>query len=124
MSPFVVGQEYPFDAISAAFGGDNASYLPQAGGRIVCGRFRADMNPNVPHEVLVGDPPMVQRRAEMLVGQGGAIPVFVKQATNRWLYHGPMQVVGFDRSVDIVRSKAAAAGRKDVVGMLSFRDAR
>ena len=41
-------------------------------------------NPHVPYEVLVGDPPGVPRKAEMLVEQDGVIQVFIKVATNRW----------------------------------------
>jgi hypothetical protein len=82
-----------------------------------------EMNPHAPYEVLVGDPPGVLRRAEMLIDQGGVIPVFIKAATNRWRYHGPMEVVGFDRNARVVRAKAKEADREDVIGVLSFCDA-
>lgn len=123
MHQFVVGQEYTFNAIAEVFGGQSFGYLPQVGSRIVCGRFTMEMNPHAPYEVLVGDPPGVLRKAEMLVEQGGVIPVFIKAATNRWRYHGPMEVVGFDTNPRLVRARAREAEREDVVGVLSFRDA-
>ena len=123
MREFVVGQEYSFNAIAEVFGGQSFGYLPQVGSRIVCGRFTTEMNPHAPYEVLVGDPPGVLRKAEMLVEQGGVIPVFIKAATNRWRYHGPMEVVGFVTNSRVVRAKAKEADREDVVGILSFRDA-
>jgi hypothetical protein len=120
---FAVGDEYSFNAIAEAFGGQAFGYLPQVGSRIVCGRFTLEMNPHAPYEVLVGNPPGVLRKAEMLIEQGGVIPVFIKASTNRWRYHGPMEVVGFDTRARVVRAKAKEANREDVVGVLSFRDA-
>jgi hypothetical protein len=123
LKQFVVGQEYTFDAIALALGGRPFGYLAQVGSRIVCGRFTMEMNPRAPYEILVGDPPGVRRKAEMLAAQGGVIPAFIKEGTNRWRYHGPMEVVGFETNPRIVRAKAKEADRDDVVGVLSFRDA-
>jgi hypothetical protein len=81
------------------------------------------MNPRAPYEVLVGDPPGVLRKAELLVEQDGVIPVFIKAAINRWRYHGPMEVVGFNRNPRVVRARAKEADREDVVGILLLRDA-
>jgi len=120
---FDVGSEYSFNAIAEAFGGQAFGYLPQVGSRIVCGRFTLEMNPRAPYEVLVGDPPGVLRKAEMLAAQGGVIPVFIKAATNRWRYHGPMEVAGFDTNPRVARAKGKDANREDVIGVLSFRDA-
>jgi hypothetical protein len=121
---FVIGDEYSFNAIAEAFGGQSFGYLPQIGSRIVCGRFTMEMNPRAPYEVLVGDPPGVLRKAELLVEQGGVIPVFIKAATNRWRYHGPMVVVELNTNARIVRTKAREADRDDVIAVLYFRDAR
>ena len=119
---FVVDQEYTFNEVAEVFGGQSFGYLPQIGSRIVCGRFTMEMNPHAPYEVLVGDPPGVLRKAELLVQQGGAIPVFIKAGTNRWRYHGPMEVLGLDFNARIVRAKAKEANRDDVVAVLSLRD--
>jgi hypothetical protein len=123
LKKFVAGKEYPFNSIAAVYGGQSFGYLPQIGSRIVCGRFTTEMNPHAPYEVLVGDPPGVLRRAELLVQQGGVIPVFIKAAANRWRYHGPMEVIGLDRNARLVRAKAKEANRDDVVAVLSLRDA-
>jgi hypothetical protein len=120
---FVAGQEYTFNEVAQVFGGQSFGYLPQVGSRIVCGRFTLEMNPRAPYEVLVGDPPGVLRKAELLVEQDGVIPVFIKAATNRWRYHGPMEVVGFNRNPRAVRARAKEADREDVVGILLLRDA-
>jgi len=120
---FVVGQEYSFNEVAATFGGQSFGYLPQVGSRIVCGRFTVEMNPRAPHEILVGNPPGVLRKAELLVEQGGVIPVFIKAGTNRWRYHGPMKVVGLNRNARVVHARAKEANRDDVVAVLSLRDA-
>jgi hypothetical protein len=120
---FVVGQEYSFNEVAAAFGGQSFGYLPQVGSRIVCGRFTLEMNPRAPSEILVGDPPGVLRKAELLSEQGGVIPVFIKAGTNRWRYHGPMKVVGLNRNARVVQARAREANRDDVVAVLSLRDA-
>lgn len=121
---FVVGEEYPLAVIQEAFGGDNMSYLPATGGRIVCGRFTTVMNPNAPERVLVGDRPRVKRKAELLAQQGGTLPVFMKQGPNRWRYHGVMQVVGYETDGRIIESEARAAGRAgEIAGVLVLRQA-
>jgi hypothetical protein len=120
---FVAGQEYSFNEVAAAFGGQSFGYLPQVGSRVVCGRFTKEMNPRAPYEILVGNPPGVLRKAELLVEQGGITPVFIKAGTNRWRYHGPMKVIGLNRTARVVRARAKEANRDDVVAVLSLRDA-
>ena len=124
LDQFTRGQEYPFNAITEVLGGQSFGYLPQVGSRIVCGRFRMEMNPRAPYEILVGDPPGVFDKAELLVKQAGVIPVFIKARTNRWRYHGPMEVVGLDRNARVVRARAKEANRGDVIAVLTLRDAR
>jgi hypothetical protein len=124
MNNFVAGREYTLNAITTALGGETMSYLPQFENRIVCGRFkREDMNPHAPYEILVGDLPKVRRKAESLAAQGGTIPVFLKEAPNRWLYHGPMQIVGFVTDPKVVQAADGVDKRKDkVIGVLTFQD--
>ena len=123
MTAFVKDQEYTMTDIRSAPGGDNMSYLPQSGRRIVCGRFTADMNNKAPYEVLVGNPPQVQRKARLMAQQGGSIPIFVKLAPGRWRFHGRMELVEYVTDKSTVEPKAADAGRSgEVVGVLLFRD--
>ena len=124
MKNFVVGREYTLNDITMALGGETMSYLPQSDNRIVCGRFTEHMNPKAPYEILVGDLPKVRRKAEALATQGGTIPVFLKEAPNRWRYHGPMQVVGFVTDAKVVQAAEGVDERDDkVIGVLTFRDA-
>lgn len=123
MERFLAGHTYAFADIQAAFGGDCMSYLPQIGDRIVCGRFTGKMNPEAPYEILVGDPPKVRRKAELLAAQRGALPVFLKERPNAWRYCGMLQFVDYVTDGRTVANKARSAGRSDtVVGMLVFED--
>jgi hypothetical protein len=121
---FKPGTEYTLDEIVSSVRGEVQSYLPQFDGVIVCGRFSLDMNPNAPYEVLVGDLPKVVRKAELLVQQGHAIPVFIKLAPNRWRYHGLMAAAEYVTDRTLVSRRASQAGRTDrVAGVLVLRDA-
>ena len=124
MKNFVVGREYSLDAITSALGGETMSYLPQYQNRIVCGRFKKEeMNPEAPYKILVGNLPKVRQKAELLAAQGGVIPVFLKEATNRWLYHGPMRVAGLETSRKVIEATPGVDKRKDeVIGVLCLED--
>mgnify|MGYP003382127907 CR=1 FL=1 len=122
MESFVKDHVYTLDEIRAVLGGETMSYLPQRGSRIVCGRFTSEMNPEAPEKVLVGNPPKVQRKAELLAQQRGVLPIFLKLGPGEWQYRGPMEFVEFVTDMAIVEPKAAAAGRAgEVVGILVFR---
>lgn len=123
MKNFFVKREYTLDAITTALGGETMSYLPQFDNRIVCGRFTEKMNPKAPYEILVGDLPKVRRKAETLAVQGGTIPVFLKEAPNRWRYHGIMRLVSYETNPQVVQSTQGVDQRKDkVIGVLTFED--
>src|SRR3954468_649934 len=95
--PFIPGESYTRDHIHAEVGGEKVSYLPQKDGRIVCGCFSTDSNPEAPFVILVGgdedgaEPP-VERKAKILEKQEEPIPVFLKRATNDWLFEGIFRV--------------------------------
>lgn len=120
-----IGSEYTLTEVQMLIGGDSVSYLPQTAGRIVGARFmKGGMNPNAPYEVLVGDRPIVKRKAELLAVQGGSIPVFMKQGTNRWLYHGPMRFVSYRTDLPAIEAALPGSARDhEVVGVLTFADA-
>src|SRR4051794_12943720 len=118
--PFRVGESYTRDQIHAELGGEKVTYLPQRGGRIVCGCFSQDSNPEAPLTVLVGDvteegDSTVLRKARLLCRQGGTIPVFLKEASNRWLYDGDYRCKGFSEDRRLLDQLQRRAGREDVV---------
>jgi hypothetical protein len=52
--PFIPGESYTRGQIHEEFGGETVTYLPQQDGKIVCGCFSPDSNPEAPYEILVG----------------------------------------------------------------------
>jgi len=124
MQQFIVGYEYTMAEIHKVIAGDTMSYLPQSGARIVGGRFKkGEMNPNAPFQILVGDLPQVKRKAELLVSQGGNIPVFLKEGPNRWRYHGLMRVVSYEQDPSIIRKTPGSEVREEnVVGVLNLEN--
>jgi 5-methylcytosine-specific restriction protein A len=118
---FVEGESYTRDFIHAQLGGEKVSYLPQKGGRIVCGCFSPDLDPEAPYEILVGgtdedgtEGPIV-KKARMLSRQEGSIPVFLKRATKEWMYDGHYRVKRLIEDRDYIERKQRRAGRSDVV---------
>ena len=88
-----IGQRYSRQDIHDDLGGELDSYLPQRGGRIVCGCFNLDTNPDAPTVILAGDGPQIMNKAQQLCAQGGTIPVFIKRDTNLWESMGDYTVV-------------------------------
>ena len=85
---FKVGSEYTRDEIHAACGGSKQSYLPTKGGSVVAACLTRALNPLAPSVVLCGRGPIIASAGATLAKQKHQIPVFLKLATNRWVYHG------------------------------------
>jgi hypothetical protein len=69
--PFIQGESYTRDRIHEVLGGEKVSYLPQKDGKIVCGCFSTDANPEAPYVILVGgddkgEEHPVERKARIL----------------------------------------------------------
>lgn len=92
---FAIGQAYTRKQISDRLGGNTQAYLPQVNGRVVCACLRTDLNPDAPNTVLVGAGKGIERAGAVLASQKELMPVFIKEATNRWIYRGNFRV---DRS--------------------------
>ena len=117
---FMSADSYTRDQIHAELSGEKVSYLPQHGGRIVCGCFSQESNPEAPYEILVGgmdeegsEGPIL-REARMLSRQEGSIPVFLKQAPNAWIFDGHFRVKGVVEDRESLERKQRRAGRTGV----------
>jgi len=111
---FAFGQTYTRGEISRALGGDLSSYLPHRDGRVVCGCFRPDLNPDAPDVILPGRGPKIERWARVFATQRDFIPCFVKADTNAWEYVGHFCV----RRVisDAAELRAEGEGRVQAAG--------
>jgi HNH endonuclease len=86
--PFLRHQTYTRRQIHGEIGGDVQSYLPHAGGRVVCGCFDPAMNARAPFEIDIGNKPEVLRYAAVLQEQASEIPVFLRRGNLEWEFVG------------------------------------
>ena len=75
---FELGRSYSRRMITQELGGNYQKFLPFHKGKVVCGLFRKDLNPDAPEEILPGDTPEIIRCAKVFAEQKHAIPVFVR----------------------------------------------
>ncbi len=118
--PFIPGESYTRDHIHEILGGEKVSYLPQKNGTIVCGCFSTDTNPEAPYVILVGgdddgEVHTVEKKAKILEAQDEPIPVFLKRASNDWVYEGNFKVQRVTRERKFLDEKQRQADRTDVV---------
>jgi hypothetical protein len=109
---------YTREQIHAALGGNPRAYLPVKDGRVVAACFRKDRNPDAPDVVLPGTGPHIEGSAKLLSRQVEPIPVFLKDATNRWRYVGDYRCAGLSRDKAEIDALAKKAGRDDVACVL------
>lgn len=123
--PFTPGNSYTRVQINEVLGGETVSYLPQKDGKIVCGCFSLDSDPEAPFLILVGgdevyEGHVVEKKARLLTKQGEPIPVFLKRASNDWVFEGLFQLSKATRNRKFLDIKQREAGRSDVVMALIF----
>jgi hypothetical protein len=90
-----VGRHYSRDEIGGMLGGSLQSYLPMKNGRVTCGCFRPDLNPDAPAVVLVGLGPQRVNSAKQAVLQRTRIPIFLKRESLEWEYIGDWRATRF-----------------------------
>ena len=71
---FITGEAYTRDRIHASLGGEKVTYLPQKEGKIVCGCFSTDFNPEAPLVILVGGSDEDEDANTILKGQATTGP--------------------------------------------------
>lgn len=117
---FSLGHTYTRDQIHAALGGSKQSYLPTVDGRVTCGAFTKDLNPEVPDVVLAGRGPVIERSAETFATQSDPVPIFVKARVNTWKYVGNYRVRQLSRDPKVISDRSRAAGRDGGVSLVLF----
>lgn len=116
---FIIGEAYTRKQIHNQLGGSVQSFLPTVDGKVVCACLSKDMNPNAPHEILVGNKPIVMISAEQFSKQTSPIPVFIKEASNEWVYAGDYAAKKMTRRDDGI-SRYNLAGRDDIQMVLEL----
>lgn len=113
-----VGHTYTREQINAIVGGGVQSILPTKNGRVVCGCFKLDTNPDAPEEVLVAAGPQRENSARTVVLQQTTIPVFVKGEVGEWEYKGLYRATRYLHNEHPLLADEARAKRPDVAGIL------
>ena len=79
-----------------------------------------DANPDAPDIILPGFGPVIEKRARQFTSQGGAVPIFIKQAVNWWQYVGMYRVVRQSFDKDEINWHATKAIRMNDVSSILF----
>lgn len=117
---FQLGKHYTRDEIHELLGGGTQEYLPTKNGRVVCGCFRPDANPDAPKIVLPGFGEKIEGTAEIFANQDGAVPIFLKRAPKQWQYVGDFRVKGISKDPAEISKQERHANRRGTISMVLF----
>jgi hypothetical protein len=117
---FQLAQHYTRQEIHDAVGGSVEEYLPTKDGRVVCGAFRSEDNPDAPMIVLAGKGPKIRRAAQQFSKQTEAVPIFLKRETNRWQYVGRFRVHRASTDAADIARHEKRANRHGTISMVLF----
>ena len=117
---FVKGNKYTRSEIHSVLGGSVQSYLPTKSGRVVCGAFTLNLNPDAPRIVLPGTGPRIKQSARLFAKQQSAIPIFIKRQVNAWEYVGFYKVERIVEDRNIIEEHEQRSGRMNEISMVLF----
>lgn len=122
---FQIGRTYSARDIADVVGGELQTYLPQREGQIVAGRFNKQMNPEAPDRVYPAKLPKVLEKAELLVQQDSAVPVFMKErkSDKGFKYVGRYRAKALRRDQASIEAAKRRSGRDDLAGVLELERA-
>lgn len=108
---FAVDQAYTRAVIADRLGGSRRACLPTKDGVVVAACLVRSFNPDAPDVVLCGAGPRNGPMGIALAAHRGAIPFFVKEDVNRWIYRGRFVVAEVLTSGDRFASCIEGSGR-------------
>jgi len=117
---FQKARHYTREEIHEVLGGGTEEYLPTKDGRVVCGAFRPDANPDAPMVILPGFGSKIERTAQLFAEQNTAVPVFLKRTVNQWQYVGEFRVSRLSKDPAEIARQEKRANRKGTVSMVLF----
>lgn len=120
MKAFEEGRCYTRRTIAIRLGGSTQNYLPHKNKHVVCGCFRADLNPEAPSVVLPGNTDDKKLWADVFASQTEAVPVFLRQATSRWQYMGLWRCRKKDLTAGPIKGWGQKTNRDDISMILEL----
>lgn len=118
---FIVNEFYTRRQIHEELGGGLQDYLPTSKGRVVCACLTKELNPTLPYTILVGGSLRVKDRAAQLCSQREAMPVFLKESTNKWRYAGLFKVDKDSTLADDIVPYAKMSGRSNISRIIHLK---
>ncbi|MYM68327.1 hypothetical protein GTP45_16035 [Pseudoduganella sp. FT55W] len=85
---FELNKEYSRENIHAVVGGNKESFLPARQGKIVAACLRAELNPLAPEYIVCNSGSAARAAGSTLARQTEAIPVFLRQDSDRYRFIG------------------------------------
>lgn len=89
---FAIGKDYSREDIHAQCGGNKQSFLPTHQGKVVAACLKPERNPQGPDIVLCSTRAASRAAGRTLARQDNAIPMFMRQDSDRWRYLGRYSV--------------------------------
>ena len=122
--PQVMGGFYAWHQIESLVGHSPHGYLTEVEGRIVCGCFKLDLNPDAPDIVLPGTrqdwiEKSMTFRTQSAEDPTGAAPIFIKGEGLPWEYVGRYRVEAITRNLAEIRIHQARTSQNDI-GLVMF----
>jgi hypothetical protein len=117
---FQLARHYTRKEIHEALGGSVEEYLPTKNGRVVCGAFLPEHNPDAPMIVLAGKGPKIRKAAEQFARQSEPVPVFLKREANHWQYVGRFRVHRASTDPAEIAKHEKRANRYHTISMVLF----
>jgi len=108
---FTLGCEYTRGEIHSQLGGSTVACLPTSNGVIVAACLSKKFSPQAPEVVLCGQGARTGPVSALFSRQRSAVPVFIKNASNRWQYRGQFEVVRSFNSGARFQSFIVGSGR-------------
>jgi hypothetical protein len=79
---------YSIPQLVKIFGGGAQPSMPFVNGKVPYCKFNPKINPEFPHTAWIEEGPLRRKGAEFLSTCKIKIPVFKKEATNKWIFLG------------------------------------
>jgi hypothetical protein len=116
------GALYTRSEIHRELGGGIQEFFPHVDGKVVCGCFKSDLNPEAPNEILPGNGPEIVRWATRFYEQHSPIPVFLKRRTNQWEYVGNWIAESLTSDRSEIAKRQQRTSRADISMILNLTE--
>jgi hypothetical protein len=116
----IIGKTYDRKEIHEQLGGGHQGCFLTQKRRVTGLCLVREKNPEAPFKVLVGTGKIKESAASWLSSHKGAVPMFLKQASNAWEYLGEFDFKDHVTDKSKLAEHIGKSNRKDVTSVLIF----